>query len=56
MLVVFMAAITLADAATLSGCGTGYGFNAQPPANYTVIVTATSAQVQHTFNVVLNVQ
>ena len=56
MLVVLVAALTLTGAPTLSGCGTGYGFNAQPPANYTLIVTATSAQTQHTSNVVLNVQ
>jgi large repetitive protein len=56
MLLVFVAALTLAGAASLSGCGAGNGFNAQPPTNYTLIVTATSAQAQHTANVVLNAQ
>jgi hypothetical protein len=56
MLVIFIAALTLAGASSLSGCGAGNGFNAQPPASYTLILTATSAQTQHTSSVVLNVQ
>ena len=56
MLVIFIAALTFAGASSLSGCGAGNGFNAQPPASYTLILTATSAQTQHTSSVVLNVQ
>ena len=56
MLVIFIAALTFAGASSLSGCGAGNGFNAQPPASYTLILTATTAQTQHTSSVVLNVQ
>lgn len=46
---------------SITGCGTGTGFFAQPQQNYTVRVTGTAAgsngyALQHTVNVTLSVQ
>ncbi len=46
----------LATVASLSGCGSGYGFLGQAPKDYAVTVTATSGNIQHTSTVTLNVQ
>jgi hypothetical protein len=41
----------------LTGCGgSGNGFLQQAPANYSIVITATSGSVQHTATVTLNVQ
>jgi hypothetical protein len=40
----------------LSGCGAGNGFLGQPPANYTITVTATSGTTQHVSTITLNLQ
>jgi len=42
--------------ALLTGCGNGSGFLEQVPANYSIVITATSGTVQHTATVTLNVQ
>jgi len=43
--------------ALLTGCGGGgNGFLEQAPANYSIVITATSGSVQHTATVTLNVQ
>jgi sugar lactone lactonase YvrE len=42
--------------ATMTGCGSSNGFFDQAQQNYTVIITATSGNVQHTAQVTLNVQ
>ncbi len=44
-----------AAATMVSGCGGG-GFFAQPPQNYTVTVTATAANLQHSTTITLNMQ
>jgi hypothetical protein len=40
----------------LSGCGAHAGFFTQAPQNYSVTVTATSANLQHSTTLTLNVQ
>jgi hypothetical protein len=40
----------------ISGCGSNSGFFAQPPQNYTVTITATAANLQHSANITLNLQ
>jgi Bacterial Ig-like domain (group 3) len=45
-----------AAATMLSGCGSNGGFFAQAPQNYTVIITATSGNLQHSTNITLNQQ
>lgn len=47
---------SLAGMGTMIGCGSRNGFLAQAPANYNIVVTATSGTVQHTATVTLNVQ
>lgn len=47
---------TFATVASLSGCGSSYGFLGQAPKDYAVTITATSGSVQHTSTVTLNVQ
>uniref|UniRef100_A0A7V4XSK6 CSLREA domain-containing protein n=1 Tax=Acidobacterium capsulatum TaxID=33075 RepID=A0A7V4XSK6_9BACT len=56
MVMVLLLAAGLAGMASLTGCGTGTGFNGQTAGNYTITVTATSGGVQHSFDVNLNVQ
>jgi hypothetical protein len=56
MVMVLLLAVGFAGMASLTGCGTGTGFNGQTAANYTITVTATSGGVQHSFDVNLNVQ
>jgi hypothetical protein len=46
----------LAGAMSISGCGSQNGFNGQAVKNYSLIVTATSGQIVHTFDVNLNLQ
>jgi hypothetical protein len=46
----------MATATLLTGCGSGGGFLAQPPTNYPLTITATSAGLQHTISVTLNEQ
>jgi hypothetical protein len=55
MLVLLLAA-SLAGAATLTGCGSGQGFDATPSQNYTVTVAAQAGPVTHSFQINLNVQ
>lgn len=43
-------------AVSLSGCGSNSGFFTQTPQNYTVTVTATAGNLQHTSTITLNVQ
>lgn len=54
----FVAALLLGGAATttLSGCGGANGFLTLAPQNYTITITATSGNLQHTSTVTLNVQ
>ena len=48
---------SLAVATGLTGCGyNGNGFFGQAPKAYTITITATSANIQHSVNVTLNVQ
>ncbi len=42
--------------ASLSGCGSENGFKTQPVQNYTITITATSGNIQHSFNVTLGVR
>jgi CSLREA domain-containing protein len=53
-----VALLTGGAAATLSlsGCGSGNGFFDQAPQNYTITITATAGSLQHSANVMLNVQ
>ncbi len=56
---IFCVAVLLAGgaaAAVLSGCGSTSGFFAHPPHSYTIAITATSDNLQHTANVTLNLQ
>ena len=47
----------MAAATGLTGCGyNGNGFFGQAPKTYTITITATSANIQHSVNVTLNVQ
>lgn len=43
-------------AMTISGCGAGTGFFTQAPQNYTVTITATTGNLQHTSTITLSVQ
>lgn len=45
-----------ATATMLTGCGSSGGFFAQAPQNYTVTITATSGNLQHSTNITLNLQ
>lgn len=56
MLTVGLIVLAAAAAIGLSGCGGTSGFFAQAPQNYTVTITATSDNLQHTAAVTLNVQ
>jgi hypothetical protein len=53
-----VALLTGGAAATfsLSGCGSGNGFFDQAPQNYTITITATAANLQHSATVMLNLQ
>jgi hypothetical protein len=57
-LLCIVALLTGGAAATfsLSGCGSGNGFFNQAPQNYTITITATAANLQHSATVMLNVQ
>jgi Bacterial Ig-like domain (group 3) len=56
LLCVLLLAGASAAAVMLSGCGTNSGLFAQAPQNYTVTVTATAGNIQHTSTITLNVQ
>ena len=56
LVMLLLVAAGLAGMASLSGCGAGNGFNGQAAKNYTVTVTAVSGEVQHSFDVNLNLQ
>ena len=48
---------SMAAATSLTGCGyNGNGFFGQAPKTYNITITATSANIQHSVNVTLNVQ
>ena len=42
--------------ASLSGCGSASGFKTPPAQNYTITMTATGGNIQHSFNVTLGVR
>ncbi|MEZ2346445.1 Ig-like domain repeat protein [Terriglobus sp. RCC_193] len=55
----FLFVVVIVGGATLvglSGCGSGNGFLAQQPQDYTITVTATSGGAQHVSTVILNLQ
>ena len=56
LLGLMIAGALLAGAISISGCGSQNGFNGQAVKNYSLIVTATSGQIVHTFDVNLNLQ
>jgi hypothetical protein len=56
LVLMLIACAGLATLAGVTGCASGNGFLIQSPTNYTITVTATSAVVQHSSSVTLNLQ